>query len=189
MLTVCFHTRSQRHLKLLFLLFLFAGAPNICSQPSLHTHCLPVLTEGNGGCSGITTSQQVSLSVSYSSSGPSLEQHSPSVGQLGDTLKEYAGEERDGHPIVLVAAAEPESGSESYSTLSSPGESPSEVASGEISQTTLEISASPLTTTSAQGTHPTSSAKDTLPTSSAQYTLPTSSAQDTLPTSSAHDTL
>ena len=174
-LTVCFHTRSQRHLKLLFLLFLFAGAPNICSQLSLHTHCLPVLTEGNGGC-GITTSQQVSLSVSYSSSGPSLEQHSLSVGQLGDTLKEYAGEERDGHPVFL---AEPESGSESYSTLSSPGESPSEVASGEISQTTLEISASPLTTTSAQGTHPTSLAKDTLPTSSALDTLSTSSAQDT----------
>ena len=146
---------ESRHLKLLFLLFLFAGAQIICSQPSLHTHCLPALTEGNGG-SCITTSQQVSLSVSYSSSGPSLEQRSPTVEQLGDALKESAGEEKDGHPVVLVTAAEPESGSESYSTVSSPGESPSEVASGEISLTTLEISASPLTTTSAQDTLSTS---------------------------------
>ena len=156
-------------MKLLFLLFLFAGAQIICSQPSLHTHCLPALTEGNGG-SCITTSQQVSLSVSYSSSGPSLEQRSPTVEQLRDALKESAGEEKDGHPVVLVAAAEPESGSESYSTVSSPGESPSEVASGEISLTTLEISASPLTTTSAQDTLPISSAQDTLYTSHEAHT-------------------
>ena len=111
---------------------------------------------------------QVSLSVSYSSSGPSLEQLPPTAHPPGDISKEWdRGGEIDGKSAVLVAVTEPQSGSDSSSVLSSREESPvepAEVLSGDITQTTttvLSLTASaspPPNVPSHGGVHSTSSA-------------------------------
>ena len=165
----------------------------LSSKLLLGTPALPAVTEEyHGNSCTLTTTQAVSLSVSYSSSGPSLEQHSLSSGEpLSEGLKEALGR-GGGIPGVLVAVTEPESGSGSCSVVSSPGkclQESTDVASGEITLTNLEVSGSPPTTAPAQNTPPTPSPQDTPPTPSAQDTHPSSSPQRILPTSSVQSTL
>ena len=161
----------------------------LSSKLLLGTPVLPAVTEEyHGNSCTLTTTQAVSLSVSYSSSGPSLEQHSLSSGEpLSEGLKEALGR-GGGIPGVLVAVTEPESGSGFSSVVSSPGkclQESTDVASGEITLTNLEVCGSTPTTAPAQNTHPTSSPQRTLLTPSPQYSSP----QDTLPTPSPQDTL
>ena len=112
------------------------NAPILSSQLSVESHCLPATSGGD-----MTT--QVSLSVSYSSSGPSLEQLPPTAHPPGDNSKEWdRGGEIDGKPAVLVTVTEPQSGSNSSSVLSSREESPvepAEVLSADITQTTTTV--------------------------------------------------
>ena len=108
---------------------------------------------------GSSVATQVSLPVSYSSSGPSLEQQTSTTDSLRDSFKELGGESSE-CPAIPVAVTKPQADNCASSIWSSPGNCPlvpAAVVSDQVSHTEilyLETSDSPSPTPSSHGALP-----------------------------------
>ena len=111
------------------------------STTNLFTTVLP--TGGTVPSSGVSTTTQVSLSLEYSSSGPSLQQHTPhTVKELAESLEESGEEKEDTFSAVVIADTEPKAYDDISPSVSSLGNYPTK-------PTEVDSKVSPATTVTA----------------------------------------